>query len=671
MTALFGQWVRHGLFVLSFYAFSALAALAAPYADYVIDVRTGEVLHSENADTRLHPASLTKMMTLYIAFEAIEHGEISLDTMVTISKHAASEPPSKLGLQAGQKIALRYLIRAAAVKSANDAATAIGEAIAGSEAAFARRMNRTAKALGMSRTTFKNANGLTEEGHLSTARDMTTLGRHLFYDYPQYYNLFSRRSADAGIAQVASTNRRFLAAYEGADGIKTGYTSAAGFNLVASAQRGDKRIIATVFGGRSTAARNARVAELLDVGFKRAPNRARVQKPSPPQYVPGELVADALDATRDDPLASGKKIRVSGSVNASPRPKARPSHGQPPAEMLVAMQSGIDAALAEVAPAADAQAEAVADAVTLAQTTEPQPETLALAATMPPPEPRPDLPADPSAEEAEVAAVAEEATSTDPEAGPVELAEAETAPETAPVTLAQETEPQPETLALAETLAEALPEADEEAEAAPEVLAIAGVRPEPKPEMEAPTEVLAEAPAAEETDPMAAAVALALAEALGAEEPDTAPEDEVVSADSVLLAGTTDPQPETVQLAAIALSPETAAEPEQPQPARILLASVDAPATVEQQQEVVMRVSTSGGRHFGINVGRYPSRYEAERVLLQTALAEIGTLDDALRKVVNRKGGFEATFAGLSEDQASLACRRLTARGSECTVLAP
>ena len=167
-----------------------LSAIGAPYADMVMDARTGKVLSSENAATRLHPASLTKMMTLYIAFEAIENGEISADKKVRSSRQAASEPPSKLGLREGQRVRLRYLIRAAAVKSANDAATAIGQAIEGSEAAFARRMNRTAKALGMTRTTFKNAHGLTEKGHLSTARDMTLLGRHLFYDYPDYFHIF-------------------------------------------------------------------------------------------------------------------------------------------------------------------------------------------------------------------------------------------------------------------------------------------------------------------------------------------------------------------------------------------------------------------------------------------------------------------------------------------------
>ena len=239
----------------------------------VIDARTGEVLHSRNADTRLHPASLTKMMTLYVAFDAVEKGEISLDTVVTISRKAAAEPPSRLGLKAGQKIKLRYLIRAAAVKSANDAATAIGEAVSGSEAAFARRMNRTAQALGMDRTTFKNAHGLTENGHMSTARDMTTLGRHVFYDFPDYYNLFSRKQTSTSIKTVYNTNRRLLGSYRGADGIKTGYTRAAGYNLVASAERGGERIIATVFGGRSGTWRNARVAELLDMGFDRAPTR--------------------------------------------------------------------------------------------------------------------------------------------------------------------------------------------------------------------------------------------------------------------------------------------------------------------------------------------------------------------------------------------------------------
>ena len=286
-----------------------MVLLANPkYAAMVMDARSGEILHSENANKRLHPASLTKMMTLYIVFQAVENGEISLDKKVTISRHAASEPPSKLGLRPGQKVQLRYLIRAAAVKSANDAATALGEAIEGSEAAFARRMNRTAKAMGMTRTTFKNAHGLTESGHLSTARDMTILGRHLFYDFPDYYNLFARKTTSAGSKQVRNTNRRFLSQYPGADGIKTGYTRAAGYNLVASANRNGERIITTVFGGRSTTTRNAQVAKLMNLGFERAPRHVKLQKPKPPSYI---VIARANPA-----------INLSKSL----RPKIRPEN---------------------------------------------------------------------------------------------------------------------------------------------------------------------------------------------------------------------------------------------------------------------------------------------------------------------------------------------------------
>ncbi len=298
--------VIRGFFLALVLVFAGAAVRAAPFAAIVIDARDGKVLYARNADTRLYPASLTKMMTLYVTFEAIRNGEITLDTVVRISKKAAAEPPSHLGLRPGQRIKLRYLIRAAAVKSANDAATAIGEAVGGSEAGFARRMNRTAKALGMTRTTFRNANGLTRSGHLSTARDMAILGRHLFFDFPQYYNLFSRLKTNAGGKIVHNTNRRFLRSYRGADGIKTGYTQAAGFNLVASARRGQKRIIGVVFGGRSTAMRNAKMAQLLDLGFRRAPAFVKIQKPALPTY------------GRPKPV-----LLASGAVTRSIRPRPR------------------------------------------------------------------------------------------------------------------------------------------------------------------------------------------------------------------------------------------------------------------------------------------------------------------------------------------------------------
>ncbi len=301
---------RSLVLALSLILFAPLVQ-AAPYAALVMDARTGKVLHSRNADTRLHPASLTKMMTLYVAFEAIERGEISLDSKVKISKRAASKPPSRLGLKSGQKIALRYLIRAAAVKSANDAATAIAEAVSGSEAAFAKRMTATAKAMGMTRTSFRNAHGLTQQGHMSTARDMANLGRRLFFDHRDYYNLFSRMSTNAGLKQVYNTNGRFLNAYRGADGIKTGFTSAAGYNLVGSARRGNERIIASLFGGKSVNWRNKRMAELLDMGFARAPSRANIIPPAPLGYV-GNPKLVASKQTRKLPTALAKVLRPVG-----------------------------------------------------------------------------------------------------------------------------------------------------------------------------------------------------------------------------------------------------------------------------------------------------------------------------------------------------------------------
>ena len=372
------QPIRWGLLALAalwMFVVVPLSAAAAPYAALVMDARSGEVLHSRNADTRLHPASLTKMMTLYVVFEAVENGEIGLDDRVKISSHAASEPPSKLGLRAGQHIRLRYLIRAAAVKSANDASTALAEAIEGSEARFARRMNRTAKALGMTRTTFKNAHGLTESGHLSTARDMTILGRHLFYDYPEYYNLFSRITADAGVRHVNHTNRKLLQSYRGADGIKTGYTRAAGFNLTASAERGGERIIATVFGGRSTASRNAKVAELLDLGFRRAPSRVALNKPIRPRYLGKAGDPEAA------PGSYGKKFRLTSAaaVKRSLRPKLRPVTATPE-PVLVADAEGIENAV-QAAQAATAETEkpvAGAEAEVAKVSPEARPESLVL-----------------------------------------------------------------------------------------------------------------------------------------------------------------------------------------------------------------------------------------------------------------------------------------------------
>lgn len=532
-TPLLGQYVRNLVMLAAFALVAACSgpqeSRAAPYAAYVMDARTGKTLYSENADTRLHPASLTKMMTLYITFQEIEAGNLSLDTMVTVSKQAAAQPPSRLGLKAGQKIQLRYLIRAAAVKSANDAAAAIGDHIGGSKEAFAQRMTKTARALGMDNTTFKNANGLTAKGHLSTAHDMSILGRHLFYDFPQYYNIFSRRTTDAGIAEVANTNRRFLDMYKGADGIKTGYTNPAGFNLTASAERNGVRIIATVFGGTSTAQRNAKMVELLDLGFAKAPSNAKENPPEAPVAIADEeLLADAGtdEALPEVADGAGKTLRVVMAVETSPRPAQRPEVAAATEVAVAEMADDIAGALAEAtntpAPADSLEGQAVvlaeADTALLPEGTE----------------------------------VADLSASLDP---------------------AEQT---PEELTISAAPAAAQP--------------VQLVAASPKPKRKAPIY-------------------------------------------------------DEVQIAA--------AEP------------------AVEEAEVVTRISTSGGRHWGVNVGRFNTRAEAERALLKTQLAESATLGAGLRKVIEKSGAYDANFMGLGQEEADLACRRLQARAVQCFTMGP
>ena len=240
---------------------------AAKYATLVMDAETGRVLHSVNADTRNYPASLTKMMTLYMVFHDLDEGRWSLDEHLPISARAARQPASKLGLQKGRTVSVRNAIYALVTKSANDVATAIAEAMAGGDRNFARMMTAEARKLGMSRTTFRNSSGLPHSRQMSTARDMATLARALLTRYPHYYHYFSTRHFTFDGVTYKNHND-LLSTYEGTDGIKTGYIRASGFNLVASVKRGDYRVIGVVFGGRSPRARNRHMVRILDKGFR-------------------------------------------------------------------------------------------------------------------------------------------------------------------------------------------------------------------------------------------------------------------------------------------------------------------------------------------------------------------------------------------------------------------
>ncbi len=262
--------------------FSALSVSLTPleakpkYAGIVMDAKTGKVLYSHRSNNLSYPASLTKMMTLYLMFEALESGKLTKKTRIRMSKFAASKPPSKLGIKPGRSLSAEQAIYALVTKSANDVATAVAEHLGGSERNFAVRMTNRAKSLGMNRTTFKNASGLTAKGQITTAKDMALLGIALREHYPKYYRYFSTRSFKYGKRKYGNHNR-LLGKVKGVDGIKTGYTRLSGFNLVTSVRVNKRDIVAVVMGGKSGKSRNAQMNSLISKYLRKATRRAKRQ----------------------------------------------------------------------------------------------------------------------------------------------------------------------------------------------------------------------------------------------------------------------------------------------------------------------------------------------------------------------------------------------------------
>lgn len=301
------------LIAVGLLAVAAALLGAAPSAEakrktayIIVDASTGEVLASHRSRSQMHPASLTKMMTLYMAFDALDAGKLAPNQTLVASKRVASMPPSEVGLKRGGKISVRDAINASAVKSANDAAVALAEAIGRTESQFAEKMTARARDLGMRRTRFRNASGLTQSGHLSTAEDMAVLAWRLWIDHRDRYDLFGKRSIKALGRRYRNTNR-LLGAEPGVDGLKTGYTRRAGFNLAASAERKGQRVIVVYMGGSSGRARDRRVAGLIDRGFE-----LLKQKPSKPRRrLPG--AAPSRENARPDLVAE------------APRPMRRPA----------------------------------------------------------------------------------------------------------------------------------------------------------------------------------------------------------------------------------------------------------------------------------------------------------------------------------------------------------
>ncbi len=307
---------------------TATNAEARVYADIIVDAVTGEVLRSRSPDAQAYPASLTKMMTLYLLFEAVQNGKLRLDSKMTASARAAGMPATNLSLRPGQTITVEQAIMALVVRSANDVATVVGETLGGTESDFARLMTEKARSLGMMNTTFRNASGLPDSGQVTTARDMVTLARHLIVDFPGFYHFFATTRFSFNGVTYKSHNRLMMA-YEGADGLKTGYIRASGFNLAFSALRDGRRLVGVVLGGKTAAGRDQQMATLMDAAFDRAG--------------PVLMAASAPPPTKPDPsvpvlLAANPALQTATTIAPVEAP---------PAGSIAAV---IDTALMEPAP---------------------------------------------------------------------------------------------------------------------------------------------------------------------------------------------------------------------------------------------------------------------------------------------------------------------------------
>lgn len=314
-------------------------------AALIIDGTTGKVLYARNQLAERHPASLTKMMTLYLLFDAIKKGQISLNSTIPISAHAARQKPTNLHLRSGDQLTVDLAIKALVVRSANDVAAAIAEALGGTEGHFAELMTAKARALGMRNTFYHNASGLPDPLQITTAADLAVLARHLAYDFPQFYHYFSTPSFSYRGREYV-THDNLIGRYRGTDGIKTGYTGASGFNLVSSVVRDNTHVIGIVMGGRTAARRDKEMMRLLDLAFDAAGRNpalvARAQvpwqvalntQPNPGLNIPGAvygLPAGASDADDEDTAERRADVDAGEDDSATPPAAAKPQ-AKPPA----------------------------------------------------------------------------------------------------------------------------------------------------------------------------------------------------------------------------------------------------------------------------------------------------------------------------------------------------
>jgi D-alanyl-D-alanine carboxypeptidase len=644
---------RHGLrwgvfgFVAAVVSIPSSPTQAAPYADIVVDANTGTVLHSTNPDAQRHPASLTKIMTLYLLFEQLEAGKLKLDSQLKVSAEAAEQNPTKLGLKPGSTLAVEDAIKGMVTRSANDAAVVVAEAIAGDEREFAKLMTRKAQALGMSRTVYKNASGLPDNDQVTTARDQSTLGRAVQERFPRYYKYFSIRTFTFR-GQSISNHNRLLGKVEGVDGIKTGYINASGFNLVTSVHRGNRYLVAVVMGGSSGASRDARMRDLVNDKIAHAstkrttsmfaeagetpeskPEPKVAAKPEPKlESKPEPKVAAKAEAKAETKVADTKvEPKAEAKAETKPEPKAEAKKG----ESRFAVASAISVPVRFGPPGSQAEpavarTEPAAARVEPAAAAAPSPSRIAAGSTDPI---RPVLVKTLTVRAgAQIAAVAplNNPSSAAAETQPIRVA-------AAPVALAAP---------VATTVAAAKPEAPAQPAAVP---AVKPEQPTPAPAVAAKPEVTAPAPAPAaiaKSEPPAPAPAPAAAAKSEPPTPAPAP-----------VAATKPEQPTPLPTARPATPPARTASAD---PART------APAAKPQHR--------SG---WIIQVGAYPAERAAKERLssVQSKASKMLTGAEAFTETIEKGGTtyYRARFAGLDKDKAEAACKYLKKNDVECVTI--
>jgi D-alanyl-D-alanine carboxypeptidase len=629
--------LRWGLFgfVAAVLTLSSDPTHAAPYADIVVDANSGTVLHATNPDARRHPASLTKIMTLYLLFEQLEAGKLKLDSPLKVSAEAAGQTPTKLGLKPGSTLAVEDAIKGIVTRSANDAAVVVAEAIAGNEGDFAKLMTRKAQALGMKGTVYKNASGLPDDNQVTTARDQSTLGRAIQERFPRYYKYFSIRSFTFRGQSIANHNH-LLGKVEGVDGIKTGYINASGFNLVTSVHRGNRYLMAVVMGGSSGGSRDARMRDLISEKIAQASTKRTApmiaeagERPDGNQ----ESVVAAKAEPKPGPMVVAKaEPKPEPKAAAKVEPKAEPK-AEAKAEPRFAVASAISVpvrfnpAAVPAEPAATRSEPAATAMLTQARvvagSTEPirpvMVKTLTVRAGM---------------QTASLAAL--HVASPAAEAEPVQAA----APAPAPAAKSEPPAPPPAPVA-----------ATKPEPAAPPPIPAAAAKPEPAAPPPAPVAAAKPEPAMAATKPEPAAPP-PMSMAAAKPEPPASPPSARPGVVGVL--------PARVAAAAPAPAVAPAAKPA-PAQATAKPASA-APAAKPQHRPGWM-----------IQVGAYPGEQAAKQRLstVQTKASKMLTGAEAYTETVDKAGTtyYRARFAGLDKDKAEAACKYLKKNDVECVTI--